>query len=174
MAKKEITTQDFDDDTLRLVYKYAQGLSARQVAEKTGLTPIQALAARKQVLDTVDPLTINEWRTKILLDLQKLSDDAIAAFDHVEDKAKAPMFVAATGALKTVLNEMRNMEKADTKEVDALNARRVRELLRLVENVVMRLIGYVDENSELDREDLTDMMFGWLSAAAEELDGDNG
>lgn len=171
MANKEITTQDFDDDTLRLVYKYAaQGLNAREVAEKTGLSPIQALAARKQVLDTVDPLTINEWRTKLLLDLQKLSDDARDAFDKVEDKAKAPMLVAANGAMKTVLSELARMEKSDTQKVDALNAKRVKELLRLVESVVMRLIDYVDDNSDLEREDLTDMMFGWMSEAAEELD----
>lgn len=173
MASTEIqVVPEFEDTVLRSVYKYAaQGKSSREIADLVGIKPHEALAARRAVLDSVDPLTITEWRTKIMLDMQAMADQAFEAFENVsEEKAMAPLLVAANGFAKTILNEMRNMEKADNREVTALNAKRVKEILNLFEKVVVRLITYVDENTDLAYDDMLDMTKGWLRVEAEALD----
>lgn len=173
MASKDLVVNEFDDVTLRTIYKYAPYKTIREIANLTGLKPEQVLAAKRQIIDSIDILTINEWRAKLLMDLQALSDEAMSAFETVaEEKAKAPLLVAATGAMKAVLAEFRNMAKEDTREVDALNAKRLKEILRLFDSVVIRLIDHVSENSDLDKDELIDLTAGWMHEEAEAMDLD--
>jgi succinate dehydrogenase/fumarate reductase flavoprotein subunit len=173
MSKEVVTEAEVDARIERLVFRYAGQKTVREIGELAGITPDQVIRVKQRVFDNIDVLDINQRRAKLMMDLQTIADEAIEAFrNESEAKAKGPLLSAATQAIKSVLAEVRNLEKQSTGEVNALNAKRVEELLRLVDVVVMELIDFVVENTDLEQETLLILVQKLLVKAAQEADSD--
>lgn len=162
---------EVDSRIERIIWRSAGIKSARQVAEETGISPEQVLRIRNELLNSVDELTIQQMRAKLLVDLQEIADIARDDYDSEPDRDKgSKLLTAAIGAQKAVLQELARMEKADNGRIEALNDLRVKELLRLIDLTVARTLAEIASTYDLDESTLHGIFQSHLKPAAEEID----
>ena len=162
-----MTEISIDDRIDRLIWRSIGRRSLRQVAEETGV-PLEQLAFRRtELLDSVDELTIQQKRAKLLADLQEMADKASEDYDNEPDKDKgSKLLTAAIGATKAVLDQLSKMEKADTSKVEALNALRVRELVSLIQEAVDTSVPEIAKEYDIPEQVLFDIFNKNLGKAA--------
>ena len=107
---------------------------------------------KNELREEVDVLSVQEKRLKILVDLDELSRKLQEDYDASPVEFKASLVNAAVSAMKLVLGELARAERADAGVVEALNARRVAELVRLVQETVDVSVGEVCERFGLDED----------------------
>lgn len=135
----------------------------KQIADELGLPPAEVVRRTREMLESVDILTIEQQRQKLMIDVGRIARKAEEAFDHsLDERNKSGLLNSAVNAQKEVLRQLEKMETRNAGAVDALNRMRVAELVRLVETAV------VDTLAELvpDREDVMDVFYGYLEAAS--------
>lgn len=167
-----MTTDDIEIDPRieRIVWKGLGLKTVRQIAEETGLQPEQIFAVKREMLDAVDVLSVQEKRTKILVAMEQLAQDALDRADGASDEFAAGMLNAARGAMKDMLTEFNRASKQDQGAIEQLNQLRVRELLRLVDSTVARTLEEIASRYELDEADLQAIFQSHLKPAASELE----
>ena len=136
----------------------------KQIADELGLPPAEVVRRTREMLGSVDVLTIEQQRQKLMIDVGRIARKAEEAFDNVYDERnKSGLLNSAVNAQKEVLRQLEKMETRNAGAVDALNRMRVAELVRLVETAV------VDTLAELvpDREDAMDVFYGYLETASQ-------
>lgn len=138
----------------QIIWKGMGVRSARQIAEETGLKPEQVLAIKRDLLSAVDELTIIEKRTKILITLEQLAQDAIERAEKADDEFAAGMLNAARGALKDSLAELGRLSKQDTERVQQLNTLRRKEIVRLYTSVVDAGVTEIAERYGIPEDEL--------------------
>lgn len=157
----------------RLISQVWQGLGLKplkQIADETGLSRDQIIRLREEMLSSVDDLTIQQKRQKLIMSLEEMAQEARAAFDNADYEFKAGLINASVGAIAKVLAELNRMEKADTSKVDSLNAMRVRELVALVREAVDTSVPQIAAQYGIDEEDLFDVFNENLQLAAQRRD----
>lgn len=135
----------------------------KQIADELGLPPAEVVRRTREMLESVDVLTIEQQRQKLMIDVGRIARKAEEAFDNsLDERNKSGLLNSAVNAQKEVLRQLEKMEAQNAGAVDALNRMRVAELVRLVETAV------VDTLAELvpDREDAMDVFYGYLETAA--------
>ena len=146
---------EIDSRVERLIWKSIGRKSVRKIAEETGLSVEQVAFIRTELLDGVDELSIDQKRTRLLVDLQAIADRASDDYEEEPDKDKgSKLLTVAVGAIKTVLQEMRQMEKSSSGAIDALNQMRVRELTSLVDEVIVLSVTEISEVTGRDEAEL--------------------
>lgn len=162
-----MTDIEIDERIDRLIWRSIGRKSARAIAEDTGLSVEQVAFRRTELLDSIDELTIQQKRAKLLVDLQEIADKAREDYDDEPDKDKgSKLLTVAVGSIKTVLGEMRQMEKQDTSKVEALNMLRIRELVELVQEAVDSSVPEIAEKYGADEDDLFAIFNANLGKAA--------
>lgn len=151
----------------RLIWRSIGRRSLRQVAEETGV-PLEQLAFRRtELLDSVDEISLNAKQAKLLVDLQEIADKAREDYDSEPDKDKgSKLLTAAIGAIKTVLAEMRAMQKADNSKIEALNLLRVRELVEIVQESIAASLPEISEKYGADEDEMLMIFNANLGKAA--------
>lgn len=157
---------ELDARTERVIWKGLGIKSVRQIASETGLAPEEVLRVKNELLDSVDVLTVQQRRQKILVDLQQMAQDARDRTERISDEFFAGTVNASVGALKAVLVELARMEKGDTSKVEALNALRVKELLSLIDEVVLVSVQSIAKEHGLDEDVLLAVFSENLGSAA--------
>lgn len=166
-----MTDENVIDERLQKIVWRSLGVkSVRQISEETGLNPEQIFAVKREMLDSVDVLTVQEKRTKILVAMEQLAQDALDRADGASDEFAAGMLNAARGAMKDMLTEFNRASKQDQGAIEQLNQLRVREILRLVDSTVARTLSDISTQYGLDEADLLAIFQGHLKPAAAELD----
>ena len=167
----ELEEFEIDSRIEKLIWRSIGRKSVRKMAEETGL-PVEMVARiRTELLDGVDELTIDQKRTKLLVDLQDIADTARSDYDSADDTdSGSKLLTVAVGAIKTVLGEMRQIEKSSSGAIDALNQMRIRELMRLVDTTVTRTLEEVATTHDLELTELLGIFQSQLIPAARELD----
>lgn len=163
-----IDEPEIDERVERLVWRGLGIRSARQIAEEAGISPETVLKVKKQLLDGIDVLSIQERRAKLTADLQDIAQRAQDDYDSSPWEFKAGILNAATSAIDKVLKELARIEKQDTSKVEALNELRVRELLRLMTAVVESGVREVSEEFGLDENRVMDIFNARLVIEAQE------
>lgn len=165
-------TDDIEIDSRieKIVWRSLGVKSVRQIADETGLTPEQIFKVKREMLDAVDVLTVQEKRTKILVAMEQLAQDALDRADGASDEFAAGMLNAARGAMKDMLTEFNRASKQDQAAVESLNMLRVRELVALVQEVVDISVTEVVEKYDLPRQDVFDIFNANLAKAAKKRD----
>lgn len=162
-----------DDRLERLIWRSIGVKSIRQVSEETGL-PIEDVARiRRQLIEGVDEITIDTKRMKLLVDLQEIADTAREDYNGVsasDPDAGSKLLTASIGAIKTVLQELARIEKASSGAVEALNAMRIQELLRLIDLTVAKTFATLSERHDIPEDEMYDIFQSYLKPVAEELD----
>lgn len=154
----------------RLIWKYIGVKSVRDIAKETGLTPEQVLRRKSELIDSVDVLTVQQKRTKILISLERLAQDAIERAEGTDDEFYAGMLNAARGSWKDILTELRRVDKNEQEAVNTLNNMRIRELVSLVQDAVNASVPEIAERYGLEESDLFDIFNANLTRAAERRD----
>lgn len=167
MANDDI---EIDPRLEKIVWRSLGVKSVRQIAEETGLNPEQIFAVKREMLDAVDVLTVQEKRTKILVAMEQLAQDALDRADGASDEFAAGMLNAARGAMKDMLTEFNRASKQDPGAIEQLNQLRVRELLRLIDSTVARALTDIADRYELDETELLAIFQSHLKPAASELE----
>lgn len=148
--------------------------STVEIAKRLGLTPHEVKRRVSELLDSIDVLTIQQQRARLMIQLNEISSQAIARIQeigsNIDDREYAAVLNASTNAIKVSLAELARMEKADDSKVDALNELRVRELIRLMDRVVNRSVAEVAVTFGVDEQSLLDIFRDNLVACANEMD----
>lgn len=142
----------------------------KQIADETGLSRDQIIRIREELLSSVDDLTIMQKRQKLIISLEEMSQVARDDYDDAPYEFKAGILNSAISAIAKVQAELARMSKDDQGKIEALNAMRVRELLRLVDTTVNRTLGDIAEKFALDENELLGIFQSHLKPAAVELD----
>lgn len=166
----ELTAVD-DQRTRDIIWKYIGRKSVSEIADLTGLKPNDVLTVSREMLTSVDALTIDQQITKALIDLNEIAARAMEAFDRASDERSwAPLLSSATGAIKTNVAILKDIQKNNNTQVDALNELRVRELLRLVDKVVFMTAEQIQAKHGVPASEVLDMFQENLIPAAAELE----
>lgn len=165
-----MTDSEIDPRLEKIVWRSLGVKSVRQIADETGLSPEQIFLVKREMLDAVDVLSIQEKRTKILVALEQLAQDALDRAKDSSDEFSAGHYNAARGAMKDMLTEFNRVSKQDQGAIEQLNQLRVRELLRLVDSTVARTLEEIAARYELEESDLQAIFQSHLKPAASELE----
>lgn len=166
----ELTAVD-DERTRNIVWKNLGRRTTSEIADLTGLEPKDVLAISREILTSVDALTIEQQITKALIDLNEIAVVAKEAFEvATDDRAKAPLLAASITAIKTGVGILNTLQKSNSAQVDALNELRVRELLRLVDKVVFVTAEQIEDKHGIAASEILEMFQDNLIPAAAELE----
>lgn len=135
----------------------------KQIADELGLPPAEVVRRTREMLESVDVLTIEQQRQKLMIDVGRIARKAEEAFDNsLDERNKSGLLNSAVNAQKEVLRQLEKMETRNAEAVDALNRMRVAELVRLVETAVVNTLAELLP----DREDAMDVFYGYLEAVS--------
>lgn len=165
-----MTAEEIDPRLEKIVWRSLGVKSVRQIAEETGLNPEQIFAVKREMLDAVDVLSVQEKRTKILMALETVAQEALDRARDSSEEFSAGHYNAARGAMKDMLTEFNRVSKQDQGAIEQLNQLRVRELLRLVDSTVARTLEEIASRYDLEEADLQAIFQSHLKPAASELE----
>ena len=161
----EIESAD-DDAISRYVWKRIGKESARDMAKALGVSPDEILRVKRDLAESVDALTIQVQKARLMRTLQEIADDAKDEFETAPAEFKAGLLNSSVAAIKTLLVELNRTSKQDSEAVAALNQLRVRELYLLMTEVVETGIDTVSERHKIPKTELVDIFNEKLADAA--------
>lgn len=161
---------EFDERIDAVIWKGVGVKPVRQIAEELGISPEKVLKRKRELLEGVDVLSIQEKRQKLLVELEGLAQDARKRAGSMPSEFYAGTVNASVSAIKVMLVELGRAEKADSSAVEKLNDMRLRELMRLVDTTVSATLRQIAETYDLDEPDLISMFQSNLRPAAEAMD----
>lgn len=134
----------FDAERLdKLLWRYIGVRSVREIAELAGVAPEVVLRRKAELLDEVDVLSIAERRQRVVVELDGMARDARERALGASDEYMSGLLNSSVSALKAMLAELARLEKQDLGAVEELNRLRVRELLSLVDEVVVESVRVI-------------------------------
>lgn len=167
----EVDTID-QDRVDEIIWRYIDVKSIREIAELTGLKTEQVLSRKKEIIDGVNSLTIEQKRQKLLIELDGMARDARDRAQDTSDEFYAGMVNAATGNIKTMLQELSRMQKADQGKIEALNKLQIKELQRIVEVSALRTFSHIAKNRDLTEEEMEEVFIGHMMSTARQADAE--
>lgn len=144
--------------------------SVRVIAEEAGVRPDEVLRRKNELLDEIDVLTIQEKRARLLVRLQEIANSTQEDYEASPYEFKAGLMNSAIAAIKTVLQELARMDKQDSSKVEALNQKRIAELVDLVREVVDVSVSEISEEHGLDEDEVYDVFNRNMIEAASKRD----
>lgn len=171
----ELVVPEVDERTRRQVMRRLGTRTPRQIAEELGITPDIVLAVKRDIVDSMDALTVDEHVAKAFVDLQEVVGMALSEFNSTEDaRSKAPLLSAAVTATKTTLQMLEKWASKNAGAVETLNKRRQTELIRLMQRTVDGGVDEIAETYDLDKQALFDIFNQKLLEAATDMEARNG
>lgn len=161
---------EIDPRLEKIVWRSLGVKSVRQIAEETGLNPEQIFAVKREMLDAVDVLTVQEKRTKILVAMEQLAQDALDRADGASDEFAAGMLNAARGAMKDMLTEFNRASKQDQAAVVQLNTLRRKEIVNYYVRVVDSGVTEISEKYGISEDELFEVFNRKLEEQAKRQD----
>lgn len=166
-----VTTQKEVDGYL---LRYIGRKSVNQIAQEVGMKPHEVRNRVTELLDNIDVLTVQQQRAQLLITLRQIGDRAMDALDsvdtHREPAGYAQILNAANTSIKVHLQELARMEKDDNQQVTELNNLRVREILKLMDRVVVSSVDQISESYGVDKDVLLEIFQDKLVQSAIEMD----
>lgn len=160
-----------DDQRIqRHVLKHIGKKNAREMAAELGVSPEEILRAKREIVESVDEISIQVQKMRLLTTLQELADDAQERSRSISSEFFAGTVNASVGAIKTLLVELNRTSKSDQEAISALNMLRVRELTSLLVEVVESAVPIVAERYGIDEDELFDIFNERLENAARKRD----
>lgn len=172
--KAEVATVDqeaLDAQLMRMVGHK----STSEIAKELGMAPHEVRVRINEMFDNIDILTIQQQRSKLLITLNRIVDQASQRIDsiggQVDDREYAAILNASTSAINVHLRELARLEKADTTQIETLNNLRVQELLRLMDAVVTSSVEeLVETHDTVDYEEVMALFRDKLREEAAKID----
>ena len=161
----EIDSAD-DDRISAYVWRRIGKESARDMAKALGVSPDEILRVKRDLAESVDEITLQVQKARLMRTLQEIADDAKDEFETAPAEFKAGLLNSSVAAIKTLLVELNRTAKQDSEAVAALNQLRVRELYLLMTEVVETGIDTVSERHKIPKPELVDIFNEKLTDAA--------
>lgn len=155
-----------------LILRYLTTEPPRTIAARLGVDAKDILARVQQLIDETDVLTLEMQKKKLLMDLQKIAQEALAAATDTVDEYKAGLYNASAAAQKEILRQLEILDKRDNEKVVELNRLRQRELLRLFDYIVESGVRDISEEHGLDAGELRAVFRGKIMDAARTMELD--
>lgn len=153
-----------------VIWRHMGVKSTREIAEMAGVSPAEVLRRTNELIDSVDVLSIQVKRQRLLIELDGMARDARDRAKGTIDEFYSGMLNSSVAAIKTMLQELARMERQDSGKVEALNNLRVRELMRLVDSTVRMTLTEIAQEHDLDEDELMEVFQGHLVEAAREME----
>jgi len=167
-------TNEVDTTDARIesyIYKHIGKKSAREMATDLGVQPEQILAIKREMVDSVDELTISIQKAKLLRSLQELAEDAQEKSKNVADMRNySGMINASVGAIKELFRQLNALSKQDNEKINQLNDLRKREIVAMYISTVDASVKEVAHLFSIGEDALFDIFNKNLEAAAAEMD----
>lgn len=141
--------------------------SIRQLSEETGVSQADLMRRKQELVDSVDVLTIQMQRMKLMATLQEAADYAFDVAKNAIDEYKAGAVNSAVAAIKELLKQLDRLERQGSGQIDSLNRMRVRELLGIVEEAVYTSVAVLSERHGIPEQDFLSEFQVRLADAAE-------
>lgn len=154
-----------------IIWKHVGLKSVREISAMAGIKPEEVLRRKNELLDGVDVLSIQQKRQRLLIELDGMAREARERAQRASDEFYAGTINASTGAIKTMLAELARMSRQEEGKAEALNALRVREILRLIDEVVTRTFRQVSLEHNIPEEKMMEVFQGHLVEGAQTLEG---
>lgn len=155
----------------KLLLRYAGIKSHNEIAELTGIKPEDVARETAALLDSIDELTVQHKRMKLLIGLEEVNEELRSRLADMSDR-NVTAAVATFGANNSrILKELRDTEKADAGKIEQLNQLRIRELLRLIDMTVAKSVEEAEELNGLEAGTLMPIFQKNLIVAAKEIEG---
>lgn len=151
---EEIERVEDSERVRNLIWRHMGVRSAREIAEMTGVPPETVLRVKRELLEEVDILSIQEKRQRIIIELEQMARESRERAQGMNDEFYASGVQASVAAMRLVLGELKLMEKQDNAKVETLNQKRVQELLSLMAAVVESGAQEISEIHGIDEEEL--------------------
>lgn len=156
-----------------LLIRYAGIKTPEEIAELTGLEPIQVAQRTKELLSSIDILDIHERRAKLIIQLEIWADDMAERIPEASDKYAAGILNAVGSIKKTVLAELKAQQKESSGEVVALQARYAQQMVKIVESSYYKQLGRLQERfPDVPVEDLEEEFRETMREVAKEYDAE--
>lgn len=165
-----MTDMEIDPRVERLVWKGLGLKTVRQIAEETGLQPEQIFAIKRDLFESVDSLTVEQKKQKLIVMLEEIAHDTKEDYDKAPFEFKSGLMNSSIAAMKTIMVELNRTSKEDQGRIESLNALRVKELFSLLREVVDTSVVEVAEAHDLDEEELFEVFNRNLAKAAKKRD----
>lgn len=169
MAEEIERTED-SERVRKLIWRHMGVRSAREIAEMTGVPPETILRVKRELLEEVDVLSIDEKRQRIVVELDEMARDARDRAQGMSDEFYSSSIQAATGAMKVVLAELKRIGDQDNSKIEALNQKRIQELVNLVNETVVAGVAEIAATHGLNEDELLGVFNAKLIEAAEGRD----
>lgn len=155
----------------RYVWRHIGKKTAREMAEELNVAPEDILRIKRDLVESVDDITLQVQKMKLLSALQELADDAQERSRNVTDERNySGMINASVGAIKALLTELNRTSRADSEAVSILNQMRVRELFSLMQEVVDSGVREIAKDNNLNVQELFEVFNRKLSEASARRD----
>lgn len=155
----------------KLLLRYAGTKSPNEIAELTGIKPEDVARETAALLDSIDVLTVQHKRMKLLIGLEEVNEELRSRLADMSDR-NVTAAVATFGANNSrILKELRDAEKADAGKIEQLNDLRFRELLKMVDETVAISVGEISELTGIDASQLMEIFTRNLVVKAREIEG---
>lgn len=170
MSEMEKYSEEEDDRTLRIVWMGLANKSTRQLADETGLSPERIHAIKVEAFSSIDDLTLQQKRHRLMVELEALAEDARDRARNTDDEFYSGMMNSAVSAMKAVLVELARSSKGEDEKIERLNRLRTRELIRLIDGTVKKSIDEISEKFNLDKSELMNIFQNRLVEQAREME----
>lgn len=166
---KEVEVRD-QSRVDRIIWRHIDVKTVREIAEMTGEKPEYILRRKNELVTEIDSLTIKQKRTRLLTELDGMARDTRDRASKASDEFYAGMINSSTAPIKIMLAELARMEKTDDSAVEALNQKRTRELLRLIDTVVTASVAEIARDNNLEEDKLMSVFREKLVQEAQRMD----
>jgi len=153
------------------IYKHIGKKSAREMATDLGVNPEEIIRIKNEILNSVDILTLQVQRAKLIRSMQEIADDAKQAAEDVSDERnKAGLYNSSLAAIKELNRSLKDMSKSDDEKISQLNDLRKREIVAMYISTVDVSVKEVAAQYDIKEDALFDIFNKNLEAAAAEMD----
>lgn len=141
----------------KTIWRHIGRKPVAEIAKMAGMHPNDVLRRKNELLESVDVLTIQEKRTRLMVELEEIGADARDRFKNASDEFAAGLLNSSVAAMKTVLGELARAEKADQGALERLNELRLREILNIIDTTVKGTFDRVTAKYGVESDDLMEI-----------------
>lgn len=153
------------------IARYIETKTPREIADLAGVTPERVIARAEEMKDEQDAITLD---TRIHFLMRRLDSIAQSALDDAQNaadaKEKGGLYSAAVGAIRESMKQLNLFKKENEAAVQELNQKRVTEILRLLDVIVLMGVEEISATYGIDETDLSLIFQSKIVEAAKELE----
>lgn len=151
--------------------RYAGVKTPEEISEITGIPALDVVRRIHEVLNSVDILTIEQKRAKMVLTLETMVAEAVSRISSATDRNIGALLNSTGGNVTRVLNELEAMETRTKMDIEAINKRRAHELVTIVERSFDRSLGELSARyPDVDQDEIQAVFRAHLMTVANEYD----